>query len=79
MAESWKADPYVVEWLSKIAERTRKNYIEWFPKQLAFIGMSPTEQILKRFKDLQSSNPKERGFFKRGGLKVEERAEDKVG
>jgi hypothetical protein len=41
--------------------------------------MSPTEQILKRFKDLQSSNPKERGFFKRGGLKVEERAEDKVG
>ena len=25
--------------------------------------MTPTEQFMKRIKDLQSSNPKERGFF----------------
>jgi site-specific recombinase XerD len=59
----WKNDPYVVEWLSKVGERTAKNYMENFPKWLKFIGMTPTEQIQKRFKDLQSSNPKERGFF----------------
>jgi site-specific recombinase XerD len=60
---NWKNDPYVKEWLSKVSERTKKNYTENFPRWLAFIQMSPTEQIQKRFKDLQSSNPKERGFF----------------
>jgi len=60
---SWKDDPYVIEWLSKGGERTKQNYTENFPKWLSFIQMSPTEQIQKRFKDLQSSNPKERGFF----------------
>src|SRR5271169_2923700 len=86
---------------------------------VSFYSDDPTEQIQKRFKDLQSSNPKERGFFedkivefknsmvvqglkptsiasyytpplsffsahrvplrfKRGELKVEQRAEDKV-
>jgi site-specific recombinase XerD len=60
---NWKEDPYVKEWLSKVSERTKKNYTENFPRWLAFIGMTPTEQIQKRFKDLQSSNPKERGFF----------------
>jgi len=115
----WKEDAYVKEWLSKVAERTAKNYSERFPKWLAFIEMSPTEQFKKRIKDLQSSNPKERGFFedkviefknvlatqrlkatsvtsylipvlsffsahrvklnfKRGELRVDERAEDKV-
>jgi site-specific recombinase XerD len=115
----WKQDPYVVEWLSKVGERTQSNYKERYPKWLAFIGMTPTEQFLKRVKDLQSSNPKERGFFedkvvefknllitqnlkpssisctlvpvlsffsahrvplrfKRGELKVDSRAEDKV-
>jgi len=115
----WKEEPYVKEWLSKVSERTRKNYKERYPKWLAFIGMTPTEQFKKRIKDLQSDNPKERGFFedkvvefknslvaqnykassvsctltpvmsffsahrvplrfKRGELKVEVRAEDKV-
>lgn len=59
----WKKDAYVVEWLSKVGERTAKNYSENFPKWLKFIGMTPTEQIQKRFKDLQSNNPKTRGFF----------------
>jgi len=59
----WLNDPYVKEWLSKVGERTQKNYRERYPKWLAFIGISPTEQFKKRCKDLQSDNPKERGFF----------------
>ena len=115
----WLNDPFVIEWLSKVGERTQKNYRERYPKWLAFIGATPTEQFKKRVKDLQSTNPKERGYFedkviefknslitqnykastvtctltpvlsyfsahrvplrfKRGELKVEVRAEDKV-
>jgi site-specific recombinase XerD len=115
----WKKDPYAEEWLNKVAKRTAQNYSERLPRWLAFIEMSPTEQFKKRIADLQSSNPKERGFFedkvvefknalvtqglkpnsvmsylipvlsffsahrvklnfKRGELKVEHRAEDKV-
>lgn len=60
----WINDPYAKEWLDKIkAPRTRENYVKFFPKWLTFIQMSPTDQIQRRFKDLQSSNPKERGFF----------------
>ncbi|MCW4003636.1 MAG: site-specific integrase [Candidatus Bathyarchaeota archaeon] len=117
--QEWEKDPYAVEWLSKVGKRTQKNYRERYPKWLNFIGMTPTEQFKKRIKDLQSDNPKERGFFedkviefknmlitqnlkpssisctltpilsffsahrvplrfKRGELKVEARAEDKV-
>jgi site-specific recombinase XerD len=120
MANSeWENDPFAVEWLKKVGKRTQKNYKERYPKWLAFIGMTPTEQFHKRVEDLQSTNPKERGFFedkvvafknalvaqnykastvqctltpvlsffsahrvplrfKRGELKVEHRAEDKV-
>lgn len=60
---NWKDDPYVLEWLKKVGATTRSNYIERFPRWLRFIQMSPTDQIQKRFRDLQSSNPKERGFF----------------
>jgi site-specific recombinase XerD len=62
-ANDWLNDTYVKEMLSKVGERTQKNYKERFPKWLAFIGMTPTEQFKKRCKDLQSDNPKERGFF----------------
>jgi site-specific recombinase XerD len=62
-ANDWLNDSYVKEWLAKIGDRTQKNYKERFPKWLAFIGMSPTEQFKKRCKHLQSDNPKERGFF----------------
>ncbi|MCW3995733.1 MAG: site-specific integrase [Candidatus Bathyarchaeota archaeon] len=61
--KEWLSDPYVTEWLSKVGDRTQQNYKERFPKWLAFIGMTPTEQFQKRIKDLQSTNPKERGFF----------------
>ncbi|XES78480.1 MAG: tyrosine-type recombinase/integrase [Candidatus Bathyarchaeia archaeon] len=61
--QDWEKDAYVKEWLSKVGERTQNNYKQRYPKWLAFIGITPTEQFLKRAKDLQSSNPKERGFF----------------
>jgi site-specific recombinase XerD len=59
----WLNDAYAKEWLTKVGDRTRENYKERFPKWLTFIQLSPTEQIQKRFRDLQSTNPKERGFF----------------
>lgn len=61
--QEWEKDDYVKEWLKKVGERTRKNYIERYPKWLNFIGMTPKEQFEKRIKDLQSTNPKVRGFF----------------
>ena len=62
--ENWQNDPYAKQWLDKIVSpRTRKNYVQNFIKWLRFIGMSPTDQIQKRFKDLRSDNPKTRGFF----------------
>jgi site-specific recombinase XerD len=117
--KEWLKDSFAIEWLNKVGERTQKNYKERYPKWLNFIGMTPTEQFQKRIKDLQSQNPKERGYFedkvvefknalvaqnykpatvqctltpvlsffsahrvplrfKRGELKVEHRAEDKV-
>lgn len=63
MSYDWLKDDYANEWLNRISENTRNQYKATFPKWLAFIGMSPKEQILRRIKDLQSSNPKERGFF----------------
>jgi len=49
MANSeWQKDPFVVEWLKKVGKHTQKNYKERYPKWLAFIGMTPTEQFQKR-------------------------------
>jgi hypothetical protein len=61
--DDWLNDPFVKEWLPKVGARTQKNYKQRYPKWLSFIGMTPTEQFKKMGKDLQSSNPKERGFF----------------
>ncbi len=62
-ADDWTNDPYTIEWLGKVAERTAQYYKERCSRWLVFINMNPSEQIHRRFKDLQSSNPKERGFF----------------
>lgn len=61
--EKWKKDKYVVKWFSEISERTKENALEPFDKWLDFIEMSPSEQIEKRIKDLQSANPQVRTFF----------------
>jgi site-specific recombinase XerD len=63
MSADWLNDSFAVEWLKKVGDRTQKNYKERYPKWLSFIGMTPTEQFKKRCKDLQSTNPKERGYF----------------
>jgi hypothetical protein len=41
--DNWLEDAFVIEWLSKVGERTQKNYKERYPKWLAFIGMTPSE------------------------------------
>lgn len=61
--DNWLSDPYVWKWLGKKSKKTQKNYVSFFPSWLAFIKMSPTEQIEKRVKDLQSSDLRERTWF----------------
>jgi integrase len=56
-------DKYVNSWLTGLAESTKKNYLKDFSKWLDFIGMTPTQQIEKRLKDLTSKNLTERTFF----------------
>jgi len=62
-SEDWKQEPYAKSWLSKVSKRTQENYSATFPKWLAFIKMSPTEQIEKRVRDLQSGDLRERCWF----------------
>lgn len=62
-SEDWKQDPYAKSWLSKVSQRTRENYSATFPKWLAFVKMSPTEQIEKRVRNLQSGDLRERCWF----------------
>ena len=62
-SEDWKQDPYSKSWLSKVSKRTQENYSATFPKWLSFIKMSPTEQIEKRVRDLQSGDLRVRCWF----------------
>ena len=61
--DNWLNDLYIKKWLGKKSKKTQKNYISFYPSWLAFIKMSPTEQIEKRVKDLQSSDLRERSWF----------------
>jgi len=63
MNKDWLNDPYVQKWLGKKTKKTQKNYVSFFPSWLAFIKMSPSEQIQKKVKDLQSSDITERTWF----------------
>jgi len=67
MSNAWLKDKAVSEnWLSQLgSERTVSNYRSDFPKWLRHINMTPSEQIQKRIKDLQSTDMKERRFFER--------------
>lgn len=56
-------DKYVDSWLTGLSESTKKNYLKDWSKWLEFIGMTPTEQIEKRLKDLTSQDLTERTFF----------------
>lgn len=50
---AWQQDKWVIHWMSKLGEGSRKGYRKDFKKWLNFIGLTPTEQIEKRFKDTQ--------------------------
>lgn len=59
----WLLDSYVLGWLEGLGERTQENCVRGFDSWMPFIKMTPTEQIEKRLRDLQSTNPQERAFF----------------
>jgi len=59
----WLLDSFVLGWLEGLGERTQENCVRGFDSWMPFIQMTPTEQIEKRLRDLQSTNPQERGFF----------------
>lgn len=56
-------DAYVKKWLTGLSKNTANNYVRQFKAWLDFMKMSPTEQIEKRMRDLQSLDLTERQFF----------------
>lgn len=59
----FEQDPYFQKWLIGLSPRTKVNYSNEFPNWLAFIDMTPTEQIKKRMHDLNSEEILQRTFF----------------
>jgi hypothetical protein len=59
----FQQDPYFQKWLIGLSPRTKVNYSNEFPNWLAFIDMTPTEQIKKRMHDLNSEDISQRTFF----------------
>jgi len=60
---SYENDPYVQKWFVGLDKNTKGNYLRQFKEWLDFIRMSPTEQIQKRLKDMNSTDLTERQFF----------------
>jgi integrase len=56
-------DEYVKEWLTGLSDRTKENYLRYLPDWNQFLGMTPTEQINKRMKDLTTTDLTQRNFF----------------
>jgi len=59
--DKWQKDPYVQKWLNKLGERTRKNATQDFPKFLEWCGKSPTQLIKMKVKDIQTTDPTQKG------------------
>ncbi len=59
----FEQDTYFQKWLIGLSPRTKVNYSNEFPNWLAFIDMTPTEQIKKRMHDLNSEEILQRTFF----------------
>ena len=72
--ENWLEDAYVQKWLKGLDENTTRGYKRNFPKWLEFIGLTPTEQIKKRLKDLRG-NEIERVFFEEKVIEFKEMLE----
>ena len=58
MVNDWKEDQSVKDWLQGLEEKTKNNYVTYFPRFLRFINMTPDEIIQSRLKDLSSTDPK---------------------
>ena len=59
----FEQDQYFKKWLIGLSPRTKVNYSNDFPNWLAFIDMTPTEQIKRRMHDLNSEDLSQRTFF----------------
>jgi len=66
----YEKDKFFKKWLVGLSERTKENYSAEFQEWFDFVGMSPTEQIEKRLKDLTSGNLAERQFLARALLSI---------
>jgi hypothetical protein len=60
---SWLEDNAVKQWFRNLAERTKKNYSEQFPKFLEFINETPSQIIEKRMRDEKSDNPQVKRYY----------------
>jgi integrase len=58
MVNDWKEDQSVKDWLQGLEEKTKTNYLTYFPRFLRFVNMTPDEIIQSRLKDLSSTDPK---------------------
>jgi hypothetical protein len=47
MEKTYEKDEFVQKWLLGLAERTKENYLGEIKGWIAFIKMTPTEQIKK--------------------------------
>jgi integrase len=61
--KNFKQDEFYQRWVNGLSPRTKENYNANFQGWLAFINMTPTEQINKRMQDSTSTNIVERQFF----------------
>jgi integrase len=59
----YEQDQFFKRWLVGLSDRTKENYTQNIQEWIVFIGMTPTEQIQKRMRDLTTQNITERTFF----------------
>lgn len=72
----WVRDKAIQHWTkTNLGKTSAKSYIGRIQKWMDFIQMTPTEQIEKRIKDLQSNNLKVRNFFENKVIEYKNRLE----
>ena len=75
MKKAYEQDEFFKKWLVGLSERTKENYSNGIRGWIAFIELSPTEQIKKRMRDLTSQDLTERLFFEGKFLAYKEHLE----
>jgi hypothetical protein len=60
---AWEKDSCAKTWISGLKASSVELYKGRFNDWIEFIGLTPKQQIDKRIRDLQSTNPKVRNYF----------------